>query len=155
VFGTGAVERTDDDWYTAAEDVTGLAPGQTVHYRLVARSAGETVAGPDQVVVVPGGETPIVQTGRASPIGDRRVRLDGVVNTLGTEGTYAFELGADTSYGLTTTPMWTGQEITPRTFARIVDFDHPALAALTPGTTVHWRLVLGDVTGEDRTFVAP
>ena len=104
------------------------------------------------------GAVPEVVTGTSRAIGARRVRLSGVVNTLGGEGSYTFELGTDTTYGHTTTPMSTGPEITPRHFSRIVDLAHPDLADLEPGTIVHWRLVLtGDstVVGEDHTFVAP
>jgi hypothetical protein len=159
LFGTGATLRTDDDWYSVTEDISGLLPGQTYHYRLVARAGGVLVAGPDQVFTVPTGEVPEVVTGEATPIGGAWVRLTGVVNTLGGEGEYSFELGPDTSYGISTTPVRTGPEITPRTFSRLLDFAHPDLASLPSGTTVHWRLTLrGGETwhhGDDATFVVP
>jgi hypothetical protein len=47
-FGTGATERTDDDWYDMTQDVL-VAPGAW-HFRAVAATATETVYGPDQVV---------------------------------------------------------------------------------------------------------
>lgn len=164
VFGTGAVFETDDDWYSVTEDLPDdLVPGVTYHYRLVAETADGLVAGEDLTYTVPTG-SPVVMTGAASAIGDRRERLTGVVNTLGGEGFYRFQLGPDASYGLETSPTRTGQEITPRTFSRIIDFDHPDLAALPSGTTVHWRIVYCEAcgtpdevehAGEDATFTAP
>ncbi len=167
VFGTGAVQATDDDWYTVAEDVTGLVPGTTYHHRLVAVSGGKTVAGPDQVFTVPTGDVPEVVTGEATNIGSTRVRLTGKVNTLGREGRYSFELGPDAGSGHATTPVWTGPEITPRTLSRIVDLEHADLANLVPGRKAHYRIVLSlgletpdpsddvVVPGADATFVVP
>lgn len=164
VFGTGAVFETDDDWYSVTEDLPEeLVSGRAYHYRLVVETAAGVVYGNDLVYTVPTG-APEVTTGVASAMGDRRVRVLGVVNTFGSEGNYRFELGPDTSYGLTTSETRTGPEITPRTFSRIVDFDHPDLAALPSGSTAHWRLVYCEscgtaeetvFAGEDATLRVP
>jgi hypothetical protein len=50
-FGTGAIERTDDDWYDMTQDVL-VGPGAW-HFRSVAATRTETVYGPDQVVRIP------------------------------------------------------------------------------------------------------
>ncbi len=55
-FGTGATERTDDDWYDMTQDV--LVGSGTWHFRAVASTATETVYGRDQVVHVPPGRSP-------------------------------------------------------------------------------------------------
>lgn len=164
VFGSGGVFETDDDWYSVTEDLPDeLVSGVTYHYRLVVETADGVVPGDDLVYTVPTGE-PEVTTGVATPIGDRRVRVQGVINTFGGEGDYRFQLGADTTYGHETKPWRTGPEITPRTFSRILDFDHPDLAAFPTGTTVHWRLAFCEAcgtadevesVGEDATFIAP
>ncbi|MBM4361016.1 MAG: IPT/TIG domain-containing protein, partial [Deltaproteobacteria bacterium] len=147
VFGTGAVYETDDDWYSVTEDLPAdLVGGRTYHYRLVVATADDVVAGEDATYTVPTG-APEVTTGVATPIGERRVRLTGVVNTFGGEGDYRFELGPDTRYGFATKPWRTGPEVTPRTFSRIIDFAHPDLAGLAGGSLVHWRLVLCQACG--------
>lgn len=166
VFGTGATQRTDEAGATVAEDITGFAPGDAVHYRLVAETHDETAYGPDQVYAVPTGEVPEVRTGAATVIDATRVRIEGVINTLGGEGWYAFDVGSDPmAYSLRTTAVWTGAEITPRTFSRVLDLAHPDLAHLTSGTEVHYRIALCDgcedasgstwLTGADATFVVP
>jgi hypothetical protein len=159
VFGSGAVMRTDDDWYGVSEDITGLTPGQTYHYRLVAIQGDRVVYGDDAVFTVPTGAVPEVTTGQATLAAPSQIRLAGRINTLGTEGNYFFELGTSTAYGLSTAPVRTGPEITPRTFSRLIDLNHPDLAAFTSGTTLHYRIVLdredGVFVGEDTTFVIP
>lgn len=158
-FGSGAVMRTDDDWYGVAEDITGLSPGQAYHYRLVAVQGERLVYGEDSTFTVPVGDVPEVKTGPANLAAPSQLRITGRLNTLGTEGQYFFELGPDTAYGLSTAPVRTGPEITPRTFSRILDLKHPDLASFTPGSTLHYRLVLtrddGVFVGDDLTFVLP
>jgi len=164
VFGTGAVFETDDDWYSVTEDLPGdLVAGRTYHYRLVVETSAGRFTGEDVTYTVPTG-APEVTSADATAIGERRVRLAGVVNTLGREGSYRFQLGPDTRYGFETKPWRTGPEITPRTFSRIIDFAHPDLAALPGGSVVHWRIVYCEacdtaaevvIAGDDRTLTVP
>jgi hypothetical protein len=166
LFGSGAVWRTDDDWCGVTADLGGYGPGDTVHWRVVAEQGGRRVTGPDQVFVTPTGDAPLVTTGGADGFG-RLLRLRGVVNTLGGAGWWSFELGPDAGYGHRTKPMPTGPELTPRDVSRILDFEHPALAAFAAGDPVHYRLAFcegcdtpepGDdrwTTGADATSVAP
>lgn len=150
--------------YSVTEDLPDdLVAGRTYHYRVVVETATRVVAGDDVAYTVPTG-APEVTTGTATPIGERRVRLTGVVNTFGGEGHYRFELGRDASYGLATKPWRTGPEVTPRTFSRIIDFAHADLAALPAGSTVHWRIVYCEacdtpdeltIAGADATLTVP
>lgn len=150
-FGSGAAMRTDDDWYRLNADITNLAPGQTYHYRIVAACGDTAVVGQDRSFVVPATTKPEVSTGPATRIVSSSAKLEGRLNTLGAEATVFFEYGADTAYGATTEPQRAGPEITPRTFVG-------ALAGLTPGSTVHYRLVAvgaeGTTAGKDASFVA-
>ncbi|HTE51884.1 MAG TPA: hypothetical protein VK698_13610 [Kofleriaceae bacterium] len=50
-FGTGAAERTDDDWYDLSQDIR-VDPGEW-HFRVAATTSAGTTYGPDQVVDVP------------------------------------------------------------------------------------------------------
>lgn len=151
LFGTGAQMETEDEFYRLNADITGLTAGQTVHYRLVATSDGATVAGGDQTYTVPLDRTPLVTTFDATRIRAGGAKVEGRINTLGTEAKVWFEYGPDVSYGSATTPKRAGPELTPRT---VVD----QLSGLTPGATVHYRVVVegtaGTARGADASFVA-
>lgn len=166
LWGTGATMRTDDARYSVTEDLTGLDAGSSYHYRLVVETPEGQVVGEDRVYTVSDG-TPEAITGVAESMGDRRARIVGVVNTFGGEGTWHFEVGEDADYNLRTDRVRTGPEITPRTFSRILDFDHADLSGFPAGSTVHWRIVYteGGVTpdpaddvvyaGADGTLLVP
>ena len=151
VFGTGAKMQTEDELNRVNADITGLTPGETVHFRLVSVSSGKTVAGGDQMYTVPLDAKPYAVTGEASRVKTGAARLDARINTLGAETVAFFEYGASTAYGTTTIPQRSGPEITPRT---IVD----NLSGLTPDSTVHYRVVVPPspctTQGTDKTFVA-
>ena len=151
VFGTGARMLTDDDFYRLNADITGLAPGETVHFRLVGVIDGKTVAGGDQTYTAPVDKKPFAVTGAAGRLRAGTANLQARINTLGFEAQVFFEYGPDTSYGSTTTSKRAGPEITPRTVVE-------NLSGLTPGSTIHYRIVVqgaqGTVQGKDATFVA-
>jgi hypothetical protein len=151
VFGTGARMLTDDDFYRVNADITGLALGETVHFRLVSVVNGRTVEGGDQAYTVPLDARPYAATGEASRFKAGTAKLEGRINTLGTEAVVFFEYGSDTTYGTTTTAKRAGPEITPRTVVE-------NLSGLTPGSTVHYRVIVqgtaGASHGDDATFVA-
>ncbi len=151
VFGTGAKMQTEDEENRVNADITGLAPGETVHYRLVAVSGGKTVAGGDQVFAVPSDRTPYAVTGEATRLIAGTAALRARINTLGAETVVFFEYGPDQSYGMTTTETRSGPEISIRTVVA-------NLAGLTPGRTVNYRVVVkgdgGTTRGRNATFVA-
>jgi hypothetical protein len=151
IFGSGAKKKTDDDWYNVNADITGLKAGQTYHYRVVAKQGDVVELGGDLTFTVPQAAKVEVATGPASRIANGVAKVEGRLNTLGTEAQVWFEYGPDTNYGKTTPQKRAGQEITPRTFVG-------ALTELTPGSIVHYRLVaesaLGRSVGADQAFVA-
>lgn len=142
VFGDGAVMETDDDWAYVTADLAGLTPGETVHYRLVAEVGGEVVYGEDRTFAVPTGEAPEMEIEAPELVDDTHLRVSARLNTLGTtSGTYWFEVGADEDYGLSSYPTFTGPEITPRRFSRILDLTHNDLAGVVAGGELAARLV--------------
>ena len=151
IFGTGALLGTDDEYNRVNADITDLVAGQTVHYRLVAVSNGKTVAGKDLTYTVPSSTKPYAVTGAASRFVAGGAHLEARINTLGRESVVRFEYGPSTAYGMTTMAKRAGPEITIRTV-----FDN--LTGLTPGSTIHYRVVVqgdgGTTQGDDATFVA-
>src|SRR5262249_48605610 len=85
---------------TVAAALTGLAPGTTFHYRLVAGSSGGTVRGADATFTTLG--APAVRTGGVTRLSTTKAVIGGEVDTLGLAGSYWFEYGHTTSYGLRT-----------------------------------------------------
>jgi hypothetical protein len=152
VFGTGAKKRTDDDWYRVNADVTGLTPGQTYHYRLVAMRDGKTWRGQDMTFTVPATAKPEAVTGALVRGGGGRATVAARINTLGRAGEVTFEYGPTAAYGSATVATPAGPEITPRTVVG-------TLEGLPPGRTVHFRVVVttsaGTSYGADAAFTAP
>lgn len=151
VFGAGALMKTDDDWYSVTTDITGVTPGETYHYRLVAESDAGVVYGEDKTFTAPATNKPDVLTCAASRIKGATAKLEGRVNPLGIETQFYFEYGLDQSYGSRTGDKYSGLELTPRTVTdTVVD--------LEPGKTYHYRVVAVNATGtsygEDTYFVA-
>lgn len=149
VFGSGAVMRPDDDISYVNTDITGLEPGVTYHYRLVAVSSAGTTRGADRTFTTPATKQPLAETGKASRIAPTTARLDGRLNALGVPTMFHFEYGLDTNYGSQTTPTSGGLQITPRT-------TFGDLTGLKPKMTYHYRLVVtnahGTSRGADETF---
>lgn len=150
VFGEGAVMETDDDWYNVNADIP-AAPGETVHYRLVAESDGRVFYGADATYDVPTDAHPLVETGAAREITGGHARLEARLAPMGRRTQFMFEWGVDETYGHTSEHLYGGREITPRHVVQTVEH-------LEPGREYHYRVVawngVGRVEGEDRTFVA-
>jgi Ca2+-binding RTX toxin-like protein len=126
--------------------VTGLQPGVTYHYRLVARSDAGTANGTDRTFNT--ASPPRVTTGAPSSVGASRATLTGTVDTSGLTSSWYFEYGTTTGYGVRTSPG-TAVGTGPRTVA-------VTISALSQGTTFHYRLVAtnaaGGTAGADATF---
>src|SRR5215207_9389812 len=92
---------------------------------------------------------PSATTGSAGPVADRTATLSAGVGPNGAPTSYQFEYGTTTAYGRTTppTPAGSGTGAVPA---------EATVAALTPATTYHFRIVAtssaGITRGEDRTF---
>jgi hypothetical protein len=128
---------------------TGLVPGTTYHYRLVAHGPGGTTVGSDQTFTT--ASPPVVTTGAASAIGVDSATLNATVDPRGTPTTYAFEFGTSTVYGkkVPLTPGALGSASQALAVATPV-------TGLKPGATIHFRVVAtnsaGTTTGADASF---
>jgi hypothetical protein len=127
--------------------LTGLAPGTTYHYRLVATNGDGTVRGGDGIfttLLAPG-----AVTGSATSITVNSAMLNGIVDPNGRATTWHFEYGTSTSYGSRTPATSAGSGTTGRSVAA-------AVSNLARGRLFHYRLVAtsdaGTSRGLDRTF---
>ncbi len=132
--------------------ITGLAPGTTYHYRVVASNAAGTGYGPDETFTTTPPTPPLASTGPAGDVSATGATLSGTVAPEGLPTSYAFEVGTDTNYGgaqlFGNAGGSTGEEAVTI-----------GLQYLIPGTTYHYRLVASNVDGtsygHDVTFTTP
>jgi phosphodiesterase/alkaline phosphatase D-like protein len=122
-FGTNAS--------TIRATLTGLQPGTTYHYRIVARSDAGTAQG--QIRSFSTSAAPVVVTGAATFSGGS-VTLTGTVDPVGRATNWWFELGQSTAYGTRTVTRSAGA-------GRGAVPVSETVAGLTPGTEWHVRLV--------------
>ncbi len=127
-------------------DLSGIAFGNTYHYRLSTISVAGPVHGEDLSFSTPGAT---IAGTRASNVGTDEATLEGTVNPKGSPTAYRFEYGTDNSYGSSTSDSTLGEGEEGKTVAE-------TLVGLTPGTVYHWRLIatspVGVSKGPDRTF---
>ena len=127
--------------------VTGLTPGTTYHFRLVAdNGAGGAQTGQDATFT-----TAPAAPGGASSVTAVTAELSGIVNLQGNPVKYHFEYGQTTSYGSTTpdrdAPSGSGDTTVTASISKLL-----------PGTTYHVHVIATDTitnvttTGVDGTF---
>jgi hypothetical protein len=130
--------------------VTGLAPGTTYYFRIVASSAiGESFGGPVSFTTQP---PPTVTTSAASEVHQEHATLNGTVNPQGLDTHYYFQYGPTTAYGSSTPSTDAGSDTST--------LDESAtVTGMQPSTTYHYRMVAtsaGDtVYGSDQSFTTP
>ena len=134
---------------TVSQQLTGLSPATTYHYRLVASNADGTTRGSDVTFTTSPARPPSALTGGSSGVGEVSATVSGSVSTGGLVTSYHFDYGRSRGYG-------------SHTAARQVSADSSdlsvsaALTRLRPGTTYHYRLVAtnsaGTSDGVDETF---
>jgi NHL repeat len=132
--------------------LTGLLPGTTYHYRMVASNAAQTTYGPDETFTTSPGTPPLASTGPAGEVGATSATLSGTVDPRGVQTSYVFEVGTSTSYGgaklFGNAGSSTGEVLVT-----------VGLKYLVPGVTYHYRLVAqsfdGTSSGQDVTFTTP
>ena len=130
--------------------VTGLEPGTTYHYRIVAVNAfgQEAMPGSEQAFTTPGPVEAV--TGAAAGLLEAQATLNGTVNPRGYDAKYYFQYGPTSSYGLATpeADAGGGEGTVP---------ERATVTGLEPGVVYHYRLVAtsGGVTsyGKDETFI--
>jgi hypothetical protein len=128
--------------------LSGLKPGTTYHYRVVASNTAGTANGADGILTT--SSAPDVVTGNASSITATSATLNGTVNPSSRSTTWYFEYGTSTSYGTKTSAKDAGSGTSSVPVSA-------AITGLKSGTTYHFRLVAtsdaGTARGSDRTFV--
>jgi hypothetical protein len=133
------------------QQITGLQPGTTYHFRVLATNSAATTLGEDQTFTTPPPAPPVVETGVASAVTQNGANVSGTVDPRGFHTTYEFDLGTDTSYG-TRVFGDAGSSSGPET-------ETVSLQGLAAGTTYHYRLlasnVFGRAYGADEKFTTP
>jgi hypothetical protein len=131
--------------------LTGLSPGTTYHFQLVAIGADGTV-GRDLTFTTATSQTapaPAAITRAASKVGWLKAQLNGSVNPRGAATTYHFEYGTTAAYGNRTADASAGAGTSSRNVSA-------ALSGLRRHTLYHFRIVAvsanGTTSGVDRTF---
>lgn len=142
------------DQEVAATIASGLTPSTTYHFNVYATNGtGPGVQGADQTfTTLPPAPIPI--TGLASPVGTHAATLNGTVNPEGSDTTYYFQYGTDTSYMINGAP---GIVPKPPTNIGAGSTALPATAEATglqPNTTYHFRLVATNASGQDTVYGA-
>jgi phosphodiesterase/alkaline phosphatase D-like protein len=113
---------------------TGLIPGTSYHYRLVASNGSGQSFGADHTFKTAGHPPPAVATGPATGVTSTAATLTGVVNPNGATTTFEFQYGLTTAYGLQTTAATLSAATAPIPVAQ-------TLTGLTPRTVFHYRIV--------------
>ena len=142
-IGSGLVDQATSD------NLTGLLPDTTYHYRVTAQNSQGTVQSVDQTFTT----TPaaVVDGESMSDLTRTSVTLNAQLNPEGTDTGYHFQYGTDTGYG-STLPVPDGD-------AGSSIGDQPVSVSVTGlqlNTTYHYRVVatnsLGTINGPDQTF---
>jgi len=141
--GSGSVD------VAASATLSGLTPGATYHYRLVAKNSDGTDYGQDGTFTT--NAAPLATTGSATPISATAESLGGTVTSNGADTTYYFEWGTSSSFGHTT-------PITDAGAGASAASETATITGLTPGVTYDFALVaqsaLGTSTGQTVQFQA-
>jgi hypothetical protein len=134
------------------QEVTGLQPNTTYHYRIVAENA----EGPDQSTDQSFKTLPLAPVVAALPFTESTAgwSLNGTVNAEGAATTYHFQFGITTAYGsnVPATDASAGSGASAISVTQLVE-------SLPPGVPYHYRLVAhnagGTSTSNDEEFVTP
>jgi hypothetical protein len=136
----------------APTPISGLQPGQTYHYALIARNVVGVTISPDETLTTPAPTPPTVSTGGVSNVSQNAATLSGTVSTNGLQTSYGFEIGTEAgNYGPATGLGAIGGAQTEEV--------HVTLGELQPGTTYHYRVAAtnqdGASYGAEETFTTP
>jgi phosphodiesterase/alkaline phosphatase D-like protein len=113
---------------------SGLIPGTTYHYRLVATNGSGESIGADRTFTTAGNPPPIVATGPATQVGKNTVTVTGVISPNKQATTYYFQWGTSTSYGQQTLAAAVPAGTAPVTVSTTI-------TGLEARTIFHYRLV--------------
>ena len=135
---------------TVTKSISGLTPGTTYHYRLVAYNSDGTDYGQDKTfTTIEDGDPPVANTLSAINITENSATLRGTVNPNGLSTSYGFRYGTTTDYGTSSSSGTVSGSNTTTTVTKTI-------TGLDPNTTYHYQIIavnsLGHDYGEDRTF---
>jgi streptogramin lyase len=152
-FGSSAPDpeealAADNGDHFVTQDITGLEPNTTYHYRLVGSSNAGSTADAQKVfktlAIAPG-----VQAWDAQDVTSTSATLAGAVNAHNSDSSYRFEWGRTPAYGQSSPLVGAGDDNESHAVAL-------PLVSLSPGTTYHYRVVAssgaGETRGADRSF---
>lgn len=138
---------SDKAFHQVDERITGLQPGASYHFRVVAISFSGTRYGPDEVLTTP--DVPAVELSEVGSVGETTAHLGAAVKPNGSATTVSFEYGSSIAYGRSAGPL----SIAAVSGEQQVGVD---LSGLEPETTYHFRAVatnaFGSTSGPDQTF---
>ena len=128
-------------------NLTGLTPGATYHYRVVATNSSGTTRGADGIFTT--SAAPVAVTGSATSVTVTSATLNGTVDPNSRATSWYFEYGTSTSYGSKTAAKSAGAGTSTMNVSAPV-------SGLTRGRLYHYRLVAtsdaGTSRGADQTF---
>lgn len=115
------------------DELEGLEPGRTYHFRIVAENEEGVSLGDDLTFTT---LAPTAATEAASGVAVDEATLNGTINPQGVEASYHFEYGTTTSYG-------SKQPISSKSVGSgTSDVEvNETITALAPNTTYHFRVV--------------
>ena len=133
-----------------AASLSGLSPGVTYHFALVATNGSGTATSADKTFLTP--SAPGVSTGTATALSQTSATVNGTVTPHKLDSTWYFEWGPTAAFG-SSGPV--PNPVVPATASR-TDVNL-GLTGLSPGTTYYYRLdaynAAGTTLGVTRTFV--
>ena len=145
--GIGSGSQYIDCW----NEITGLEPGTTYHFRVVATTGHAVTYGPDQELATAGAT---IQMRAPTELYPTHAVIDDNVDPNGYETSYYFEYGKTTQYGskIPATPEGIGSG------TQFIDCWNQ-IDNLEPGTTYHFRIVMNDAGatsyGPDQELTTP
>jgi hypothetical protein len=135
--------------------ISGLNPGSTYHFRIVAANAtaGGTATGPDQTLGTPGA---VVHDPSATKVSDTAAGLNAKVDPRGQSTTYRFQYVTDHDFRAT---GYAGAASAPATPSAIGAGNADVavgerITGLAPATTYHFRILATNASGTTEGFDA-
>jgi hypothetical protein len=146
------ISSSDEPQTIAPTPISGLQPGQTYQYALIARNVVGVTISPDRTLATSAPTPPTVVTGGASAVSQNAATLSGTVSTNSLQTEYGFEIGTEPgNYGPATGLGSLGGALTETVKV--------TLDELQPGTTYYYRVTAtnadGTVQGQPQSFTTP
>jgi hypothetical protein len=140
----------------ASANVSGLTPGTTYHFRVVAKNSDGTVNGADQTFQTAG--PPVVASESATDVTDTDATLNATIIPFGFDTTCQFQYVDDAGFQASGYNTATSVDCNPNDLGSSFtnQSTSASLTGLTPSTIYHFRAVTtnsdGTTNGADQTF---